>query len=144
MGALRWIGWGTLAFLVAVFVAWHAPRYLTLNANTFFELQRDVYVAHLPGIITHITASMLALMIGPLQFLSWFRTRHLTVHRWLGRTYVLSVVVGASLASTWPGCRMAGCRPTSRLLRWQSGGARRRWWRTATSAPGAWRRTVAG
>jgi uncharacterized membrane protein len=38
---------------------------------------------------------MLALIVGPLQSLAWVRTRHLTVHRWLGRIYVFSVVVGS-------------------------------------------------
>jgi hypothetical protein len=65
MAALRWVGWGAMVLLVAAFVAWHAPKYFTLEPNRFFDLQRAVYVAHMPGITTHIVASMLALIIGP-------------------------------------------------------------------------------
>ena len=46
-------------------------------------------------LIPHTLFSMLALLIGPIQFSSRFRKRHLKLHRVLGRIYVLSVFVGA-------------------------------------------------
>ena len=54
-----------------------------------------VYMAHLTMLIIHIVASMLAILIGPFQFLPGIRKgRWLKVHRWLGRTYLLSILFG--------------------------------------------------
>jgi uncharacterized membrane protein len=46
----------------------------------------------------HILASAVALIVGPLQFSSTLRRRSLTLHRWLGRIYVASVIVASVLA----------------------------------------------
>jgi uncharacterized membrane protein len=46
-------------------------------------------------IYTHIFASILALVIGPFQLNSNFRTKHKVLHRWMGRIYLLvGVLVG--------------------------------------------------
>ena len=42
----------------------------------------------------HVVGSGLALLIGGFQFLPRFRARHLKVHRWLGRIYLLAVLIG--------------------------------------------------
>jgi len=47
-------------------------------------------------LIPHTLAGTFALLAGPLQFSSRFRSRHLKLHRVLGRMYVLSVFVGAA------------------------------------------------
>ena len=47
-------------------------------------------------LIPHTLAGTFALLAGPLQFSSRFRSRHLKLHRVLGRLYVLSVFVGAA------------------------------------------------
>jgi uncharacterized membrane protein len=58
-------------------------------------------------LIPHTLFSMMALLIGPIQFSSRFRQRHLEIHRVLGRIYVISVFIGAAtgvaLASGRPG-----------------------------------------
>lgn len=88
------IGWAVLLLLV-LFVELIVSRYLTLDPDTFFPEQRAVYLAHLTILIMHIAGSMLALIIGPFQFLLRIRTgRWLKIHRWLGRTYLLSVLAG--------------------------------------------------
>lgn len=46
----------------------------------------------------HITFAGLALLIGPLQFAAVIRRRAINVHRWIGRTYVLSVAAGSAAA----------------------------------------------
>lgn len=56
---------------------------------------RAVFEAHRIGIYSHVFGSALALAIGPLQFWTRLRTTHLTLHRWLGRTYLgVGVLVG--------------------------------------------------
>jgi uncharacterized membrane protein len=41
---------------------------------------------------------MIALLIGPFQFSSRFRQRHLRIHRIMGRVYLASVAVAAIFA----------------------------------------------
>ena len=82
------IGWAVLLLLV-LFVELIVSRYLTLDPDVFFPEQRAVYMAHLTILIMHIVGSMLALIIGPFQFLLRIRKGHwLKIHRWLGRTYL--------------------------------------------------------
>ena len=93
-GLLKKTGWSIMLFL-AVLVFLFASRYLTLDPDVFFPQQKMVYMAHLRMLIIHIVASMLAILIGPFQFLPGIRNgRWLKVHRWLGRTYLLSILFG--------------------------------------------------
>ena len=88
------IGWAFL-MLLAIYPVLISSGYLSMNPENFFEEQRAVYVAHLAMLMTHIIASMLAILIGPFQFLPALRKGHLLrVHRWLGRTYLLSILFG--------------------------------------------------
>ena len=87
-------GWVVMILLAALTVL-NSLGYLTMDPENFFEQQRAVYIAHLAMLITHIIASMLAVLIGPFQFLPRIRKgRLLKVHRWLGRTYLLSILFG--------------------------------------------------
>jgi uncharacterized membrane protein len=58
-------------------------------------------------LIPHTLAGILALLIGPINFSSRIRRRHLRLHRILGRIYVISVFIGAftgvALATGRPG-----------------------------------------
>jgi len=93
-GILKKIGWVFL-LLFAAFPVLISTGYLTMNPENFFEEQRAVYVAHLAMLMVHIVGAMLAILIGPFQFLPGLRKgRWLKVHRWLGRTYLLSILFG--------------------------------------------------
>jgi uncharacterized membrane protein len=59
---------------------------------------RHHYVGIGPLMIVHGVFGALALLIAPFQFSSRIRNRFIKVHRFMGRTYVLSVLV-ASLAA---------------------------------------------
>lgn len=88
------IGWAVMLLLV-LFVELVVSRYLTLDPDMFFPEQRAVYLANLTILILHVVGSMLALIIGPFQFLPGIRKgRWLKIHRWLGRTYLLSILFG--------------------------------------------------
>jgi uncharacterized membrane protein len=89
------IGWAFL-LLFAIFPVLVSTSYLTLNPESFpFADQRATYTAHLTMLMMHIIGAMLAILIGPFQFLPGIRKgRWLKVHRWLGRTYLISVLVG--------------------------------------------------
>jgi uncharacterized membrane protein len=88
------IGWVFL-LLLAAYPVLISSGYLTMNPENFFAEQKAVYMAHLAFLMVHIVASMLAILIGPFQFLPGIRKRRwLKVHRWLGRTYLLSILFG--------------------------------------------------
>jgi uncharacterized membrane protein len=89
------IGWAVL-LLFAIFPVMVSLGYLTLNPENFsFADQRVTYTAHLTMLMMHIVGAMLAILIGPFQFLPGIRRgRWLKLHRWLGRTYLLSVLFG--------------------------------------------------
>ena len=51
-------------------------------------------------LIGHVTGGLLVLSIGPLKFWTGFRNRYLKVERWMGRIYIVSILV-ATLCSTY-------------------------------------------
>jgi len=72
--------------LMADYPAYHAYR-LQLIADRFL-------------LIPHATCGALALLSGPFQFSTRIRQKHLKLHRVLGRVYVFSVFIAASIALT--------------------------------------------
>lgn len=47
-----------------------------------------------PWLLVHVAGAATALLVGPVQFSAGLRTRFRGLHRWLGRTYVVSCLVG--------------------------------------------------
>lgn len=88
------IGWVVMTFL-AMLVFLYASSYLTLDPEVFFSEQKLVYMVHTTMLIMHIVGAMLAIIIGPFQFLEGMRKgRLLKIHRWMGRTYLIAILVG--------------------------------------------------
>ena len=99
--------------------------FLTLQAvgtgfvSLRYALPRVPFPAPLPNfyvrhgwLIVHAVFSSVALLAGPWQFLSVFRRRWLTVHRWTGGIYC-----GAVLADGWHRCRLRRMPRRERWLR---------------------------
>ena len=56
---------------------------------------KSVFEAHSLWIYTHVFASMFALVLAPFQLSVRLRQKHVTLHRWLGRSYLtVGVLVG--------------------------------------------------
>jgi uncharacterized membrane protein len=67
----------------------------------FLAVPRDEHFArYILPLRLHIAGGMGALLAGPWQFSQKLRARALNLHRWLGRFYLLEVVLG-SLAGLW-------------------------------------------
>ena len=47
-----------------------------------------------PWLLIHVAGAATALLVGPVQFSSRLRARFGWLHRWIGRTYVVSCLVG--------------------------------------------------
>jgi uncharacterized membrane protein len=94
-GIVKKVGWIVMS-LLALLMFLLGLRYLIFDPEqVYFEPQQAVYFAHTTAILTHIVGAMLATIIGPFQFLPPIITnRYLKLHRWLGRTYLVGVLVG--------------------------------------------------
>lgn len=94
MTIAKWFGWGVMLFLAAG-ISLVSARYLTGNPEVFFPEQKLVYMTHTFGIISHVAGAMVALLLGPFQFLPRLRRKKwLNIHRWLGRVYLVGVLIG--------------------------------------------------
>lgn len=90
---MQWTGWSTL-MLLALGVAAYALWLLTASEPPDFAAG---LLARQPvGAFVHFACSPLALVTGALQVNRAIRTRHLVLHRWLGRLYVLAVLLGGT------------------------------------------------
>ena len=48
-----------------------------------------------PFLVIHVVAAMIALLVGPLQFVRRLRTRRPAVHRAIGKAYVAAIAIGS-------------------------------------------------
>ena len=97
-----WISLGLTALFVFI-----TSEVLLLTDYPMYHAYRLQVIADRGLLIPHTLAGIFALLIGPINFSSRIRQRHLQLHRVLGRIYVVSVFVGAAtgvaLASGRPG-----------------------------------------
>jgi uncharacterized membrane protein len=97
-----WISLG----LTALFVFITSEVFLIADYPMYHAYRLQV-IADRQLLIPHTLAGIFALLIGPINFSSRIRQRHLKLHRVLGRIYVISVFIGAfsgvALASGRPG-----------------------------------------
>ena len=86
--------WITLAFLTAAgFWFFVALPYLTLTAETLF-----LYDGERGWILTHVAVGTVALLTGPVQLWLGFAHRRMSLHRTLGKIYIVTVLLGALVA----------------------------------------------
>jgi uncharacterized membrane protein len=100
-------GWVTMTVL-SLGTAAVVARYLAFNPDTYFPEQREVYLQREFVLGVHVLCGMLALAVGPFQFVGKIRRRFLRVHRSLGAVYIASCtglgLTGLALATTsYPG-----------------------------------------
>lgn len=93
-------------FVLSVGVAAYAVGMYGFGPGTarLHPEMREAFERHAIGIHTHIFASALALVLGPLQFSTGLRSRWPALHRWLGRVYLgVAVALGgtAGLYMSW-------------------------------------------
>ena len=97
-----WISLGLTALFVFI-----TSEVLLITDYPMYHAYRLQVIADRHLLIPHTLAGIFALLIGPINFSSRIRQRHLTLHRVLGRIYVISVFIGAAtgvaLASGRPG-----------------------------------------
>jgi hypothetical protein len=96
-------GWVIMTLLSLTTIAFVA-RYLAFNPDSYFPEQREVYMHREFVLGVHVLCGMLALAIGPFQFIARLRRGFLRVHRFLGATYIAACtglgLSGLALATT--------------------------------------------
>ena len=96
-----WIALGLTALFVFI-----TSEVLLVTDYPMYHAYRLQVIADRHLLIPHTLSGVMALVIGPIQFSSRFRARHLKIHRVLGRIYVISVFVGS-----FTGIALAAGRP---------------------------------
>ena len=88
---------GRMAMMaLATGVALHSLRFFGVYWGDWIGVDPDirrVIEQHPFEALTHILIAPVALLLGPFQFMSRFRTRYTAFHRWAGRIYVLACVL---------------------------------------------------
>ena len=96
-GRLAGPGW-VIMLLACVYIAiFFASPYLTFDPDGYFTQQRETYLQHEFALGVHVLSGMLALLIGPFQFVGRLRRRFVRVHRFWVRPM-------------WPVPPRSGCR----------------------------------
>ena len=97
-----WIFLGLTALFVFI-----TSEVLLVTDYPMYHAYRLQVIADRHLLIPHTLAGIFALLIGPINFSSRIRQRHIQLHRVLGRIYVISVFIGAAtgvaLATGRPG-----------------------------------------
>lgn len=130
---MRRAGWITVVILASGIAAYAAAVLLVPNFGPPFVAEIRTHLA-IP-LSMHLAGGAIALPTGAWQLNTRLRHRRPSVHRWLGRSYVVAVVVGAlgaamlapisqegivthlgfgSLAIAWLGTTIAGYRAVRR------------------------------
>lgn len=87
----RQVGWVAMV-LLGLFIIGYSLPYLSGDPAAFFEQQRLTYMAHLAPLMLHVAGAVVALSLGPWQFVRRLRSRWPRVHRVVGRVYVVAVL----------------------------------------------------
>ena len=91
----------SLAYYVSrtalLLVSLTALLFIFMHAIQYYGFDPEVFGRYWPYkfyLVGHVTGGILALAIGPFQFSNRFRTKYLSIHRLLGKVYVIAILVG--------------------------------------------------
>ena len=92
--ALVWLGWAVVLSLLAYFVRKYALHYFVFTPESY----GTYFWPRFSWVVPHVASSLLAILIGPLQFWPRMRRDYLQAHRIAGRVYVGTVLNGSIAA----------------------------------------------
>jgi uncharacterized membrane protein len=91
-GNWKRVGW-ILLLLGGLFAASNAIMFMLVGGHGSPEIKERFFATAIAG-WSHAFGGAIAALIGPFQLITRVRTSWPTVHRWLGRTYLLAVLAG--------------------------------------------------
>jgi len=93
--AITVLAWAAIVSIAVAFVLKYVFHYyLHYNPAAF-----DAYWPRRGGLLLHISGGTLALLTGPWQFFTGLRRKHMNVHRWTGRLFLVGVAAAATGAT---------------------------------------------
>ena len=96
--AAKLLGFAAILVVAIVFVSKYAFRYyLHYNQAAFTDPNQGAanYWVMRGWLLMHLTGGMTALLIGPWQFWTGFRSHYARLHRYTGRLFLCGVAVGS-------------------------------------------------
>jgi len=88
--AVTVLAWTGIVALAVGFVI----KYVLFYYRHYDMASFDVYWPRRGWLFLHINGGALALLTGPWQFWTGLRQKHMTIHRWTGRLFLLGVAMG--------------------------------------------------
>ncbi len=92
----------TLAYILLIFVALTSFYYVVGDLK-FYSLDKNTLGRFWNikwWLIGHLTTAIIAVVLGPFQFWTRFRNRNIKLHRTLGKTYIISIII-TSICATY-------------------------------------------
>lgn len=93
--AFSYAGWSFVWLLIFYFIYNNALRYF----NPGFPIYTPEFRPFAPLLIIHIVGGTAALLLGPFQFYTRFRTKHPRVHKTVGKVYLIAILLAGSTAA---------------------------------------------
>lgn len=103
-------GW-SLVFILAILIVLASARFFFQDFKAASPEFGPKFERHIAVFLIHISGGMIALLVGPVQFLKGLRIRYPIAHRFLGRVYMLGVLAGG-LAGLYLATASLGGLPT--------------------------------
>jgi uncharacterized membrane protein len=88
------LGWGTIT-VFAIILFYTTAFYFSFRSDIHFLKEKQDVVFNVfwrTAFYIHITGGMLAIVLGPFQFLRQFRNRNFKVHRLMGKIYLAAIL----------------------------------------------------
>lgn len=92
---ISYSGWAFVMAAGLYFIYANAIHYFSYNLDSYGE---GFFPAYAPSLLIHVSFGIIALLLGPLQFRAAFRKKYPTIHRNMGKAYLVSILI-ASMAS---------------------------------------------
>jgi uncharacterized membrane protein YozB (DUF420 family) len=90
---INYLGWAIILSVSFYFIYNNVFNYFTYDKAHYGE---DMWPSFAPLLLTHVVFGMIALVIGPLQFIPAIRKKYVKTHHTIGKTYLISVLIAAS------------------------------------------------
>lgn len=93
---------GYLNLLLWIFLIVFGGSFILKDALPYFGFSEEIFGRWWPvkwSLIGHVAGGLIAIVIGPFQFWKAFRNKYLKTHRWLGRSYLIAITIGAISAT---------------------------------------------
>ncbi|PKQ44260.1 DUF2306 domain-containing protein [Confluentibacter flavum] len=92
-----------LKIAIWTFLILLAGKFIIKDALPYYGFTKEAFGRYWDfkwALIGHISGGIIALVIGPFQFWKTFRNKYLIVHRWMGKTYLIAILM-ATISSTY-------------------------------------------